>query len=199
MIGYLRGNVHRSLGDQVVVDVGGVGYLVSVPLSVRERMPAAGAEIELHVHTVVREDVLALFGFASVEELDLFRMLIDVDGVGPRVALAILSSAHLDVLKRAIVAEDPALIRRAPGVGAKTAAKVIIELRPRLEAEAALLAVPRAQAVAANGELPAQVEAALRNLGYNPQQSRQALDGIDWKSSPSLQEALTIALKVLGR
>ncbi|MDQ6901341.1 MAG: Holliday junction branch migration protein RuvA, partial [Candidatus Dormibacteraeota bacterium] len=95
MIGYLRGRVIRAAQDQVVLDVGGVGYLVSLPASARESVPAVGAreEAALHIHTVVREDQLALYGFASAQDLELFQMLIQVDGVGPKVALAILSAA----------------------------------------------------------------------------------------------------------
>jgi Holliday junction DNA helicase RuvA len=181
-----------------VLDTGGVGYLVSIPLGVRERVGASGSSIELHVHTHVREDALALYGFATVEELELFKMLIEVDGVGPRVALAILGSAHLDVLKRAIVSEDVAPIRRAPGVGAKTAAKVILELKPRLEVEEAAFAVPRAVAASGNGLVPRQVEEALRGLGYSPQESRHGLQAVDWAGDPAVADALAVALRALA-
>jgi len=134
-----------------------------------------------------------------VEELELFEMLIQVDGVGPKVGLNILSAASLEVLKRAIMSEDAAPIRRASGVGPRTAAKVIIELKPRLDAVAALEAVPRAAAIAGDGAVPKAVEAALRNLGYSSQEARAGLESVDWKASPSTQEALATALKSLGR
>src|ERR1700687_4125177 len=105
----------------------------------------------MHIHTHVREDQLALYGFASVEELELFEMLIQVDGVGPKVGLNILSAGRPEVLKRAIVSEDAAPIRRANGVGARTAAKVIIELKPRLDAVAEMDVIPRAAALAGEG------------------------------------------------
>jgi Holliday junction DNA helicase RuvA len=199
MIGYLRGRVVRATGDQVVVETGGVGYLLSIPATAREKVGAIGGQVELHVHTHVREDQLALFGFATPEELELFEQLIQVDGVGPKVGLAILSTASIPVLKRAILEGDVAPIRRAPGVGPRTAQKVIIDLRPRLEAEAAMLAVPRAAALASDGEVPRQVEVALRGLGFTAQQARQGLDAVDWKSVPAMQEALAAALKALGR
>ena len=198
MIGYLRGTVLRAAADQVVLETGGVGYLVSVPLTTREHVGALGGTAELHVHTHVREDQLALYGFASVDELEFFKMLIEVDGVGPRVALAILGSAHLDVLKRAILADDVAPIRRAPGVGAKTAAKVILELKPKLEAEAAVLALPRAIAAAGNGAVPRQVEEALRGLGYSAQESKHGLDSVDWSEEPAVSTALATALRALA-
>ena len=199
MIGHLKGKVHRAGPDFVVVDVGGVGYMVSVSTTTRQKVPAPGGDLELDIHTHVREDQLNLYGFASVEELDLFEMLIQVDGVGPKVGLNILSAASLEVLKRAIVSEDAAPIRRASGVGPRTAAKVIIELKPKLDAAAEFDAVPRAAALAGDGAVPKAVESALRNLGFSSQEARAGLDAVDWKSSPSTQEALAIALKALGR
>jgi Holliday junction DNA helicase RuvA len=199
LIGYLRGKVLRAGADFVVLDVGGVGYMVSVATSTRQKVPAPGGEMEFHIHTQVREDQLALYGFASVEELDLFEMLIQVDGVGPKVGLNILSAASLEVLKSAIMSEDAAPIRRASGVGPRTAAKVIIELKPRLDAVASLEAVPRAAQIAGDGVVPKAVEAALRNLGFSAQEARTGLESVDWKSTPSTQEALATALKALGR
>src|SRR6202158_3778429 len=123
-----------------------------------------------------REDQLALYGFVSVEELDMFEMLIQVDGVGPKVGLNILSAASLDVLKRVIVAEDASPIRRASGVGPRTAAKVIIELKPRLDALADLEVLPRAAAIAGDGVVPKAVESALRNLGFSSQEARTGIE-----------------------
>lgn len=199
MIAHLSGVVRRAGPDFVVLDVGGVGYMVTVANQTRQSLPPPGGEVELHIHTHVREDQLSLYGFSSVEELDLFEMLIQVDGVGPKVGLNILSAASLEVLKRAIMAEDPAPIRRASGVGPRTAAKVIIELKPRLDAVAALDALPRAVALAGDGAVPKAVEAALRNLGYSAQEARTGIESVDWKTSPSTQEALAHALKSLGR
>jgi Holliday junction DNA helicase RuvA len=199
VIAHLTGKVRRAGPDFVVLDVGGVGYMVSVSATTRQKVPAPGGDIDLDIHTHVREDQLNLYGFASVEELDLFEMLIQVDGVGPRVGLNILSAASLEVLKRAIVSEDAAPIRRATGVGQRTAAKVIIELKPKLDAAGVLEAVPRAAALAGDGAVPKAVESALRNLGFSSQEARVGLDAVDWKSSPSTQEALATALKALGR
>jgi Holliday junction DNA helicase RuvA len=199
VIAHLSGVVRRAGADFVVVDVGGVGYMVSVSTSTRQLLPPPGGDIELHIHTHVREDQLALYGFASAAELDMFEMLIQVDGVGPKVGLNILSAASLEVLKRAIVSEDPSPIRRATGVGQRTAAKVIIELKPRLDALAELEAVPRAAALAGDGIVPKAVESALRNLGFSSQEARAGIESVDWKSTPNTQEALAVALKALGR
>jgi Holliday junction DNA helicase RuvA len=199
MIAHLSGVVRRSGPDFVVLDVGGVGYMVGVAAGTRQKVPAPGGAFELHIHTQVREDQLSLYGFSTVEELDLFEMLIGVDGVGPKVGLNILSAASIEVLKRAITSEDPTPIRRATGVGPRTAAKVIIELKPRLDAEEALSVLPRAVAAAGDGAAPRAVESALRNLGFSSQEARVGLDAVDWKSSPSTQDALATALKALGR
>jgi Holliday junction DNA helicase RuvA len=199
VIAHLSGVVRRAGPDYVVVDVGGVGYMVTVATQTRQSLPPPGGEVELHIHTHVREDQLNLYGFGSVEELDLFEMLIQVDGVGPKVGLNILSAASLEVLKRAIMSEDAAPIRRASGVGPRTAAKVIIELKPRLDAVAALEAVPRAALVAGDGQVPKAVESALRNLGYSAMEAKTGIESVDWKSSPSTQEALASALRSLGR
>jgi Holliday junction DNA helicase RuvA len=201
MIGYLRGRVLRLTPEVVVLDVNGVGYLLSITASARDRMPSLGDETELHVYTHVREDQLALYGFSSVDELELFRMLIEVDGVGPKVGIAILSSANLDLLKQAILSEDVGPIRRAPGVGPRTAQKVIIDLKPKLEADAALAAIARVPvtAGASGGEVPRQVEQTLRSLGFSAVEARGGIDSVDWDRNPTPQEALTIALKALGR
>ena len=129
----------------------------------------------------------------------MFQQLIQVDGVGPKVGLSIMSSASLDLLKRAILTEDVGPIRRAAGVGPRTAQKVIIDLKPRLEAEEALLTLPRAEAATGDGQTPKHVEAALRGLGFSAQQARSGLEAVDWSEAPSVQDALAAALKALGR
>ena len=199
MIAHLSGVVRRAGPDFVVLDVNGVGYLVSVSTTTRQQVPAPGSHLDLQIHTQVREDQLALYGFATVQELEMFQMLILVDGVGPKAGLNILSVASLEVLKRAIVAEDPAPIRRAVGVGQKTAAKVIIEIKPKLDADEAAQVLPRAAALSGNGVVPGQVEAALKNLGFSSQEARSGLEAVEWSKSPSTQEALALALKALGR
>jgi Holliday junction DNA helicase RuvA len=196
VIGYLRGRVVRATEDRVVIETGGVGYVVNIPVTLRERLQV-DQEAELHIHTHVREDQIALYGFASLEELELFELLIQVDGVGPRVGLGILGAASVGVLKRAILAEDVAPIRRAPGVGPRTAQKVIIDLKPRLESEPTLPG--RRPEEAADGEIPRQVEAALRGLGFSALEARQGMAAVDWASRPSAEVALAVALRALGK
>lgn len=200
MIGFLRGTVVRRTGDQIVVEVGGVGYLVSVPGGALERVGRVGAAAELHVHTVVRDDQLALFGFLDPRELELFELLIQVDGVGPKVGLAILSTASLDVLRQAILGGEVGPIRKAPGVGPRTAQKVIIDLQPKLaeKGEAiGLRAAPGAREAPTN-ERSAQIEEALRGLGFTPALARSGASAVDWGCEPTPEEALATALRSLG-
>ena len=191
----------RLTPETVWLDVGGVGYQLSITASARDRMPSQGGETELWVHTHVREDALALYGFSGNDELEMFKLLIEVDGVGPKVAVNILSSANLDLLKQAILAEDVGPIRRAPGVGPRTAQKVIIDLKPKLEADAALAAIARVPVAAggSGGEVHRQVEQTLRGLGFSATEARSGADSVDWGGDPTPQEALALALKALGR
>jgi len=198
VIAHLRGRVLRSTAETVVLDVGGVGYELTLTAASRERVSAPGGEVELWVHTHVREDQIALFGFASAEELEMFRLLIQVDGVGPKVGQAILSSAHLDLLKRAILSEDVGPIRRASGVGLRTAQKVIIDLKPKLEADATMAPLPRVTA-AADGDLARRVEQTLRGLGFSATEARAGVDSVEWAAGPNAEEALAQALKALAR
>ena len=198
MIAHLRGRVLRATPESVVLDVGGVGYELALTAASRERLPAAGGEAELWVHTHVREDQIALFGFVSAEELEMFRLLIQVDGVGPKVGQAILSSAHLDLLTRAILSEDVGPIRRASGVGPRTAQKVIIDLKPKLEADAALAALPWV-ATAGDGDLGRRVEQTLRSLGFSAAEARAGVDSVDWSAGPTAEDALAQALKGLAK
>jgi len=195
VLAFLRGRIMRLRSDQVVLETGGVGYLVSVPATALERLGKLGDVVELHLHTYVREDQLALYGFTSPDELEFFQALIQVDQVGPRVALAILSTAGLASLKRAILEDDVGLIRRAPGVGPRTAQKVIIDLKPRLLAEEGPTArPPREEAPVAR-----QVELSLRALGYSPTEALRGLGAVTWDDSPEADLALAQALKALGR
>ena len=132
MIGRLRGRVVEVDGAVAVVDVGGVGYEVEVTTSAAAMLATATAEVVVHTHMVVRDDGQALFGFASVPERDLFRSLIKVSGIGPKLALSLLSSVAPDVFASAIASGDVAAITRVPGIGKKTASRLVIELRDRV-------------------------------------------------------------------
>jgi holliday junction DNA helicase RuvA len=164
VIAQLRGRILEKQPNRIVVDVGGVGYDVFVPLSTFYGLGDPGSDISLRIHTHVREDVIALYGFRTVLEQDLFERLIGVSGIGPKVALAVLSGIEPQELIRAIERGDLARLTAIPGVGKKTAERIVLELKDRL---------PRPQAVAvAAGEAPPDapivrddVVSALVNLG----------------------------------
>ncbi len=169
MIGWLKGTVRISDLTSVVVDVGGVGYRVLAPVGDLARLPA-GATAELHVHTHVREDAIVLYGFLAADGLELFEQLLAVSGVGPRTALALLSGMDAPDLVRAIAEGDEARLTKIPGVGKKTAARIVLELADKL-AKQTLGALGRRPGGGALDDL----RSALANLGYRAPQIDRAL------------------------
>ncbi len=135
MIATLEGILAQRGSDSVIVDVHGVGYLVTVGTRTMAELPRAGERVRLHTYTYVREDALGLFGFLSQEELTFFKLLLSVKGIGPKAGLGILSRAELRVLKRAVLQDDAALLATVPGIGPKTAARVVLELKGKLKGE----------------------------------------------------------------
>jgi Holliday junction DNA helicase RuvA len=180
MIGFLKGRLALKQPPTVVVDVNGVGYELEAPMSTFYGLPAAGEPVALYTHLVVREDAHILFGFGTDGERRLFRGLLKVSGVGPKIALGILSGASVDDFLRIIEAEDVAMLTRIPGIGRKTAERVIIEMRD----SAQKLAVPSSgvgNASDSTGALSAQNEAfgALIALGYKPPEATRLLKAAD--------------------
>lgn len=133
MISFIRGTLHSATPLSAIVECGGLGYEVQIPVTTAEKLPASGKEVFLHTLAVYREDAQSLFGFSSREERDFFRLLVEkVSGVGPKVALSIMSKLSLPVLRGAIAGGDVALLSKCPGIGKKTAERLIIELRDKV-------------------------------------------------------------------
>lgn len=132
MIAFVRGKLVSVLSDSIIVDVNGLGYRLQVPGSLFSRLPSPGAEVQLHTHLVVREDGMYLYGFRDEDELNCFRLLLNVSGVGPKGALAVLSSMAPDTLRQVLAGENVALLTKVPGVGKKTAQRIILELKDKL-------------------------------------------------------------------
>src|SRR5438477_3228477 len=172
MIGQLRGRLAEKRPNQVLVDVGGVGYLVQVPLSTYGALGELHTEVTLLIHTHVREDALALYGFVSAREKHFFEMLLSASGVGPTLALKILSGMSVEELVPAIRGSDLARLTRIPGVGRKTAERMVVELKDRLEAVA--IEAERPAAVSPAG-VEADVVSALVNLGYDSRTAENAV------------------------
>jgi Holliday junction DNA helicase RuvA len=192
MIAAVRGEVMVRRPDHVVIDAGGVGYRLAVSAETLKAVPATGRETFLHAELVAREDSLALFGFASEEERDLFGQLVSVSGVGPKVAISVLSGGPARELLRAIAAGDAKRFQAAPGIGKRTAERIIVELREKvtgaLEEEVALGA-------SEDGDPRSLARDGLVNLGYAPLEAEQLLDGIDGIDA---EELLASALRKAG-
>lgn len=196
MIAFLRGRLLEKHPNRVVIDVNGVGYEVHVPVSSFYGMAEAGADVSLRVHTHVREDAIALFGFGSVLELQLFERLIGISGIGPRLALAVLSGIEPPDLIQAVQRGDVTRLTAIPGVGRKTADRIALELKDRLNALTAW-SEPAAQG---GGSMRDDLLSALLNLGYHRPAAEKAIDGA-LGSEPDLafESALRASLRRLSR
>jgi Holliday junction DNA helicase RuvA len=172
MIGQLRGRLAEKRPNQVLVDVGGVGYVVQVPLSTYAALGELHTEVNLLIHTHVREDALALYGFVSAREKHFFEMLLSASGVGPTLALKILSGMSVEELVPAIRGSDLARLTRIPGVGRKTAERMVVELKDKLEAVAVETEKPAPSSPAG---IEADVVSALVNLGYDGRAAESAV------------------------
>jgi Holliday junction DNA helicase RuvA len=182
MIALISGKVAVRRGDHVVVDCGGVGYRLAVSAETLKHVPAAGRNVSLHTHMVVRDDALALYGFATEEERDLFLMLLGVQSVGPKVALAVLSGAPPRELLRVVAGGDVARLQAAPGVGKRTAERIIVELREKVGA-----ALPEDALSVAHSDDPVSLaREALVGLGYASGEVDGLLAGAAGQSTEAL-------------
>jgi len=194
MIGRIKGTLIAKAATEVMVDVGGVGYEIDIPLTTFYGLGELDSTVLLHTHLVVREDAQLLFGFGTPEERVLFRTLIKVNGVGPKLAITILSGIDADTFANAVRSKDVKALVALPGVGKKTAERLIIEMQDRLPAlEAGSSQKPLIKPM----DHLADAETALINLGFKPQQASRALAGIV-DASQSLENLIKQALKNLS-
>ncbi len=189
MIAFLEGILAEKGAGRVVIAAGGIGYEVQVPTRTLAALPATGRPARLHTRLQVRDDAMALFGFSTTDERELFDLLTTVTGVGPKVAMAILSALPPEALRRAIATDDPAALTVVPGVGRKVAARVVLDLRDRVGA--VVEATP--------GGPVAEVREALLALGLSPEEAREALSGLAEDADASVEELLRRALQGVGR
>lgn len=197
MIGRLRGTLAEKQPPHLILDVNGVGYEVEVPMTTLYRLPSVGEPVTLHTHLVVREDAHLLYGFAEKRERELFRELIRLNGVGPKLALALMSGLEVDELVRCVQAQDTSTLVKIPGVGKKTAERLLVELKDRFKAWenmhtiAPLVMEPRASATVSSAE--ADAVSALIALGFKPQEASRAVaavPGEDLSSEEMIRQAL---------
>jgi Holliday junction DNA helicase RuvA len=187
LIGRLSGRLAAKQPPQVLVDVAGVAYELDVPMSTFYNLPATGEPVSLYTHLVVREDAHTLYGFATLEERTAFRQLIRVSGVGARTALAVLSGLSVGELARAVSLQDAAALSRVPGIGKKTAERLLLELKGKLAEPAA----------AAGGQQASDVVNALVALGYSDKEALAAAKGL--APGIPIAEAIRAALKTLAK
>ena len=191
MIGRLHGKLIEKTPPQVLVDVGGVGYEVDVPMSTFCNLPAEGSEITLLTHFIVREDAQLLYGFATAAERQTFRALIRISGVGPRIALAVLSGMSTQDLADAVEQGNATLLTRVPGIGKKTADRLVLELKGKLAGNAV------APAGGAASAAQADILSALMALGYSEREAQASVRALP--AEVTVSEGIRLALKALAR
>jgi holliday junction DNA helicase RuvA len=193
MIASISGTIQLIGRDHLVIKVGGVGVRVFVPRSVLEDVGGVGRSIALHTHLMVREQDLSLYGFESAEDLQLFEVLLGVTGVGPKVALAILSTLSPELLKNAIAREETAVLQRVPGIGKKTAERIMFQLRDKWE-----VSVGGATAVLPFNDVDGDVIDLLTGLGFSIVEAQAALQKLP-RETRGVEERLQLALQLLDQ
>ena len=191
MIGFLSGTVAARSPDGCFIEVNGVGYRIACSATTIAALPADGKQIRLFTHLHVREDSLALFGFATEGEQRMFEALLGVSGVGPKVALQVCSAFAPDAFRRALASDDAAAIGSVPGVGKKTAQRILVDLKERLS-------IPDLQVVGEGRNPLTEARSALENLGYSPGEVRAALGEVQPSAEDDVEEVIKSALRVLA-
>ncbi len=188
MIATLRGEITQIEDNAIVVETGGIGLRVNVPRLLRERLKN-GETIFLYTHLIVREDAWNLYGFETQSDRDLFTTLLSVDGIGARTALSVLSTLNVETVQRAVFNDQPDLLSQVPGVGKKTAQKMVLYLHDRLKPTSGL------EKIAAMSDTDSEVLAALTALGYSVIEAQTAIQSIPKDASPDVEERLRLALQ----
>ncbi len=199
MIGYLRGRLAHKEPPKLVIDVNGVGYELEAPMSTIFRLPGLGEEVQLQTHLAVREDQQTLYAFSTDQERRLFRALLKVTGVGAKLALTILSGISVEGFAQCVQSEDAATLVKLPGVGRKTADRLIVEMRDRIEPSSGIVAGPAAGDGSGAEPLSPRTEAfnALVSLGYKPAEARRMLDAAG-DDSGTTEDLLRRVLRSVG-
>lgn len=199
MISYIKGTLAEKGQDFIVVESGNIGYEIHVPVTVIDSLPYVGAEVKVYTYLYVREDILCLYGFMSREDLSVFKLLITVNGIGPKGALGILSTIAPDDLRFAVLAGDIKTISKAPGIGKKTAQKLIIELKDKLSLEEAyeIKLSHDSMDMTAASDSRSEAVMALTALGYSQAEAMKAVKLCEITDEMTTDEILKLALKKL--
>lgn len=201
MISYLKGELIQVMEDKVVIDVRDIGYEVFLPTSAISKFPVIGSSITLHTYMHIRQDIMSLFGFLNIDDLEMFKLLITVNGIGPKGALGILSGLSSDEIRFAVLANDIATITKAPGIGKKTASKMVLELKDKFELSTAFekkLQNQNADNLVDNNkilELKDEAVQALIVLGYSGAEALKQVNKVEIHDGMSSDEILKLSLK----
>ncbi len=202
MYSYIKGELTEKNIDSIVVETAGIGYNIFIPTQCFDYLPDEGEDVKIYTYLCVREDAMILYGFLSKDDLEIFKMLITVSGIGPKGGLAILSILSADDLRFAILSGDAKAISKAPGVGAKTAQRVIIDLKDKLSLEEAFEKKLENQASGAVPVLSSTVKndavMALNALGYSSTESLKAVSKVEITEDMDVEDVLKLALKNMG-
>ncbi len=196
MIASLRGNLLLASTDYAIVETSGVGFQVFAPRPVLQALGAVGSEVRLYTYLHVREDALVLYGFSSLDQRSFFETLLSVTGVGPRMALSLLSAAPVDQIHLAIATENTALLAQVPGIGKKTAARLVLELKGKLDLSKMMPAGTTTTPAASS--LNAELQEILTSLGYSALEAQSAVASLPADAPPELEERLRLALRYFG-
>lgn len=200
MYSYIKGTLEEVSEDLIVVENNGIGYNIRISARMLDALPARGEQVKIYTYLYVKEDVFSLFGFPSRDELEMFKLLINVSGIGPKGGLAVLSVLSANDLRFAIVAEDAKTISKAPGIGSKTAKRLIIELKDKIDLEAAIetgfeeMETPAAGGNS-NNRIRKEASEALVALGYSATEASKVLSGIEITEVDDVESVLKAALK----
>ncbi|MBT9779815.1 Holliday junction branch migration protein RuvA [Clostridium sp. MCC353] len=201
MISYIKGLLVETFEDTIVVEAGNIGYNIHVPLSLLERLPKIGHEVKVFTYFQVREDAMSLYGFLNRQDLDMFKQLIGVNGIGPKGALGVLSTLTPDSLRMAIISGDAKAISKAPGIGIKTAQRVILDLKDRVHIEDMLPQEAEAETLSGGnlvGQTGKEAMEALVALGYSGSEAAKAVRQVEIKDDMSVEDVLKASLKHLA-
>ena len=198
MYSYIKGTLEEIYEDRIVVENNGIGYQIEVPATVVERMPGIGEIVKIYTYLHVKEDCFSLFGFLSRDEHKLFKMMLNVSGIGPKGALGILSTLTPDQLRVAVASDDAKAIAKSPGIGSKTAQKLIIELKDKIHLEDVLedaFVQPVASGTDGCAALAAEAVEALTSLGYSLKEAKEVVGMIEVTEKMTVEDILKASLK----
>lgn len=198
MFAYIKGSLEQKSNNYVVIDVGGIGYKIFMATKAIEALGEIGEVVKVHTHYYVREDNISLYGFNTNEELRMFELLLQVSGIGAKSAIAMLSEISPSSFALAVISDDISQLVKIPGIGKKTAARIVLELKDKLKTEEAITKTEEVKLSITNEEETSEAIAALQVLGYTKREIEKALENVDTKNS-QLEEIIKQGLKNLAR